>query len=421
MQSRLLRTLLLVLCLGSIAAAAVFIRLTEQAIASRQGALRDVDRFSREAADAVHDLRIGQEGYVAFGQGPAFWIGKVDSTRQLLSGLLTTLQSAASSPAARASLDEAAAGIEQFGKIDARIRGFLAADATLMASDVVFGEGSESTRGLRDRFEQARLADRVAFDFFEADSRQMEVYAAGGATAFGVVVAVLLAFVPLKSTADQPAEAASPAALGLSLAAREEASKRPAPLENIPLREHADDGLDLKPREPAVTIPPEKPADPAMALESVARICTDICRVERAEEMQALMGRAAEVLEASGLVLWVGSASGSDLRPAFAHGYSADIVARIPVVPRSANNAAAAAYRSGTLQLVQSTPGEQAKGAIVAPVLSPDGCIGVLSAEIRGGREGSPAVQSLATIFAAQLASLVASVTSAPEQRATGS
>jgi hypothetical protein len=39
--------------------------------------------------------------------------------------------------------------------------------------------------------------------------------------------------------------------------------------------------------------------------------------------------------------------------------------------------------------------------------LSPDGCIGALAAEIQGGRESADATQSLALIFAAQLAGIV--------------
>ena len=52
---------------------------------------------------------------------------------------------------------------------------------------------------------------------------------------------------------------------------------------------------------------------------------------------------------------------------------------------RSADNAAAAAYRTGQLQIVLARPGES-NGAVVAPLLSADGCIGALSAEIRGRR-----------------------------------
>ena len=61
-------------------------------------------------------------------------------------------------------------------------------------------------------------------------------------------------------------------------------------------------------------------------------------------------------MDASGLVVWVGNADGADLRPVVAHGYSPAMVARIGPVPRSANNAAAAAYAIGTLQVVPSRP-----------------------------------------------------------------
>ena len=85
-------------------------------------------------------------------------------------------------------------------------------------------------------------------------------------------------------------------------------------------------------------------------------------------------------------------------------------------VPVSAttNNAAAAAYRTGLQQIVPSTPG-RASGAIVAPILAPDGCIGALSAEIRAGSERSEGIQALVTIVAAQLAGLFAATASSAD------
>jgi hypothetical protein len=80
----------------------------------------------------------------------------------------------------------------------------------------------------------------------------------------------------------------------------------------------------------------------------------------------------------------------------------------MPAVPRSADNAAAAAYRSGTLQIVLRRPGAST-GAVVAPIVAADGCIGALSAEIRHGAETSEAVQALAEIAAAHLAGVLAS------------
>ena len=137
-------------------------------------------------------------------------------------------------------------------------------------------------------------------------------------------------------------------------------------------------------------------------------LATDFGRVTDLDELTRLLGRAADVLDASGLMVWMGSVSGGDLRPVLAHGYSSQVLARIPPVPRAADNAAAKAYRSGTLQIVLARPGA-AIGAVVAPILSADGCIGALSAEIRGGSETSEVVQSIAAIFASHLAGVLAS------------
>jgi hypothetical protein len=142
-------------------------------------------------------------------------------------------------------------------------------------------------------------------------------------------------------------------------------------------------------------------------LATAADLCTEFGRVRNLADLKHILARAAEVLDANGLVVWIGSTSGADLQPMVSHGYTPQVVARMPSVPRSADNAAAAAYRTGSLQIVLSKPGG-APGALVAPLLAADGCIGALSAEIRGGGEGSEGVQALATIFAAHLAGVFA-------------
>jgi hypothetical protein len=124
--------------------------------------------------------------------------------------------------------------------------------------------------------------------------------------------------------------------------------------------------------------------------------------------LTSLLARVADVMDASGLVVWIGSVAGADLRPVLAHGYSERALARMTAVPRTGDNAAAAAYRTGAMQIVLARPGTSS-GALVAPLLTPEGCIGALTAEIKGGSETSDTVQALAAIFAAQLASLLAS------------
>jgi hypothetical protein len=147
-------------------------------------------------------------------------------------------------------------------------------------------------------------------------------------------------------------------------------------------------------------------------MKAASEICTELGRVNEPGDLEKLLGRAAELMDASGLVVWMGNAAGDDLRPAVAHGYSAQTLARMPAVPRNANNAAAAAYRTSALQIVLARPGTSS-GALVAPLLTRDGCIGALSAEIKGRGETSDATQSLAILFAAQLAVVLGPETSA--------
>src|SRR4029079_14607336 len=95
----------------------------------------------------------------------------------------------------------------------------------------------------------------------------------------------------------------------------------------------------------------------------------------------------AEIGDARGVVVWLGSLSGADLRPVLVHGYPPQAAARMPPVPRSADNAVAATYRAGAPQIVAGS-GQQT-GAIVTPMLAPEGSIGVFTLEMNGGGESS--------------------------------
>jgi hypothetical protein len=153
----------------------------------------------------------------------------------------------------------------------------------------------------------------------------------------------------------------------------------------------------------------DAPRHSAPIMKEAAEVCTELGRAHDHADLVKMLGRAADLMDASGLVIWMGDAGGSDLRAAAGHGYPAQTVARMPAVPRSGNNAAAAAYRTGVLQIVLARPGASS-GALVAPLLTPDGCIGALSAEIKGRGETSDTTQALVVLFAAQLAAVLAPV-----------
>ena len=383
-------------------AAAFFILQSEKQIAAMRAAGRAFDVHAREATDALADLRASQQAYVAAGQGVAVWMPKVATTVDAATTAILSLREAAKSAEARSALDDASRTVAEFGAIDQRARDYIGSEQQLMAADVVFTEGGETARTASRQVEAARMAEHQELDVSEAARRQQEAFAMAAAAVFAAVMILLL--VPAgRLEASSTDSFAAPGNGWLTEAARSAGA---------PAAAGADLLLRATPTGPAAV--PSRPAGPV--LKAAAQLCTDFGRVSDLDELRGLVARAADVMDASGLVVWLGDAAGSDLRPVIAHGYSSQVLARMPAVPRSADNAAAAAYRVGQLQIVLARPGS-ASGAVAAPLLSSEGCIGTLSAEIRGGGETSDSVQALATIFAAQLAGVIATTPEASEQR----
>jgi hypothetical protein len=390
--SRALRLMFGAIALIAIGVAALLLIRTEREIGQRAASMRAFDQYAREAADALEEGRVGQHGYVAAGQGDAFWIDKVTASRDALGAALGALAGAAT-PSSRTAVEEAAASAREFGNIDQRVREYLTSRQPLMAADIIFSEGSDMAATAARQVETARLAEHQVFDRDVGELRNQQATILGAAAS--VVALVVLLLIPIRrAPAAQPVEDTTTSIAPSRLVApppatATAAAARPAPIAGSLLR-------------------------------TAATLATDFGRVSDLDELNRLLGRAASVLDASGLMVWMGS--GGDLRPVLAHGYSSQMLARLPPVARSADNAAAAAYRSGTLQIVLARPGS-GSGAVVAPILSADGCIGALSAEVRGGGETSELVQAMATIVASHLAGVLASTPAAEvaEARASAS
>ena len=360
-----------------LAGAAFFLIRTERQTIVDRATLRQFDLRAREVSDSLGELRAGQQAYVAAGQGVQFWMPKVGAMLDGISASINTLRQHALGSNARAALDAASSKLNDFADADKRARDYVKAGQQLMAADVIFTEGGPVAADAARNLESARLAEHEAFDSNEAADRRIEATVL--AAAAGLVALAVLALLPVGSDAS----------------AREilQQVAPPAP---------APDAVVIRaPEAPRVA----RPAS-ASILKAASRLCTELGRISDADQLHQLIGQAADMMDASGLIVWVGSADGADLRPVLSHGYQPQTVARMPSVPRNEDNAAAAAYRSGELQIVLSRPG--ATGAVIAPLLATDGCVGALSAEIRSGGEVSDSVQALATIFAAQIAGVVA-------------
>jgi len=377
MRSRAVRLSCGALALIALGAAAYFVIDSEKQLAELRASGRAFDLRAREITDALSDLRAAQQAYVAAGQGVAFWMPKVAGTADNVGTSIATLRTMATSAGAIAAVDQAVATLADFTAADTQARDYLRAGQMLMAGDVIFTEGDQTAATTARQVEAARLAEHQAVDAAEGALRKQQATVLAGAGGLTALILLCLGIGGSSKAAD-----------------------------DAPLSIAAATSLAIDRQAPVAAEPPaSRPVSPV--LKSAAQLCTDFACLRDVNDLQRLLARASDVMDAAGLVVWLGSSEGADLQPVLSQGYSDETRAKLPSVPRAANNAAAAAYRSGDVQIVRSRPGGP-KGAIVAPILGAHGCVGALSAEIRGGSEASESVQALAVIVAAQLAGVLA-------------
>ena len=423
------------------AAAAFVILQSEQQLTGHRNALRGFDVVAREAVAALSSVKSAQQGYVAPGQGAGFWMARVDTLLSGASQHISELQKIATTSDARARLDEAVETLQDLQAIDKRARQYITTNQAVMAADVLFSEGGETAGMAARQVEGARQSEYTGFDATEAVTRRQHLYAASMAGAFTLLaIAGLLVWPPqrLREGGTQTVATVSERTLAedrtfiagsdlmsgtsggvkpdrepdLDLHQPTEQARADAPLAT----DTATGGVRVVREEPAVDpqpfgarpqVAPDLPRDVVPVLTATADLCVELNRARDVEELTSLLERAAQVLDASGLVVWVGAPGASMLRPVLAHGYSPQALARMPHVPRTGDNAAATAFRTGKLQIVLTRPGMSA-GALAAPMLTPNGCIGALTAEIRNGGEAHDGVQALMSIIGSQLAGILA-------------
>jgi hypothetical protein len=373
-----------VLAWTAVGAAVLFTYQSEQQLAGVRSRADAVDRHARAASLALSELRAGQQAYVALGQGVELWRPKTTAAAGAARDAITLLQGAATTPPGRSAVDDASATLVQLNEIDAAARDYLDSDEPLMAGDILFSDGAEAVATAVLHVETARAAEREAADAAEASLRRRQAVALAAAGGLAALMALLLG-VP-ESRQDELSESAEP----------------------VPV-ETAETVDACRPEPAGVSAASAAASTPIGAappiLRAAAHLSADLACVRDVDGLRQLLARASDVLDAAGMVIWLGDAEGMALQPVFTHGYSDEACARLPRVPRMANNAAAAAFRSGQPQIVASRPG--GPGAIVAPIRGTDGCIGAFSAEIRCGGETSESVQALAAIIAAQLAGVL--------------
>ena len=241
------------------------------------------------------------------------------------------------------------------------------------------------TRTAAAHVARARTTERTAREFITANHRNSQGVALAAAIGASVFVSLLL--VPV----------APPARAATAEGGVDEVSDAPV----------AADGhlqLDLH---PSVDAPSPAASDETFLpdLGLAADLCRDLGKVSTEDELPVLLARTAQVLNASGIIVWVRNEQGTALRPALSHGYSANTLTRYGELDHASETTVAAAFRNSRTYVVDADG--ETPGAVVVPLVSASGCTGVVSIELNDGCEANHAVQSTAAIIAAQLSTFI--------------
>ncbi len=373
MNSRPIRVLIVLVGIAIASSAAYFLNNLNTQInmhRSSTDALRDQ---ATGLTATIAEVRAGQFAYVARGQSEPFWMSHVASVLPVLETQTSEFAAALTTADAQKAFEPGTAALENLRALDARVKDFVKGGTLLLAGDLVFSDGLEATRTASTQVTAALNEELQARANGLAELRSRQQMVLGGA--FG---AILLLMIPLALTGIASSKAAEPV---VAVATPIDPVRFEAPLPKA---------------KPAVT----------PRLITTAQLCGELARVSDSDQLSNLLKRAARVLDASGIIVWVAEPARNCLRAALAHGYEDKVITRMGNIHRDANNAAAAAYRSSVVRTVNGDG--TTNGALIVPLMTSEGCVGVMSAEMKGGSEKDESSQALASIFAAQLATLVA-------------
>ena len=183
-----------------------------------------------------------------------------------------------------------------------------------------------------------------------------------------------------------------------------EAQELLAPLAELDAREEEESQPSPRPMIGSARQPAPHPGAGEISMSAVADLCSLLARAIDWREVTVLLGDAARLLDAVGLIVWQWDPRATVLRPSLFCGYSESVIARLPDVHADDPNAVATAFRSGERCIVD---GEAGTEAIVVPSMGVAGCVGVLAVELRPGSRQRDTVCAFTSILAAQLAMLL--------------
>ena len=367
--------------------------------ASLGRAYRDATSHGRAAAQALEallDLRASLHAYVAPGQGVPFWSRRAHESIDALREHLATLDAALTREGQ--SMADALDATDQLAAAERRIGDHARRGEALLAGDVLFTETRDLLSGLIGQVQQARNTLAAAHDARISSLRREQAMLAAAGVAVWLALALAF-FVPAPAVPEKKPEQWRQE---LATAIKKPIPKDPAPVAVAP------------PPAPIIQIVSMGPTVPIKAVADVGEICADLSTLSDVGALSGALGRAAAVLDANGMIVWLASNDGGSLTPVASYGFDQKLVSRIGRIARDSANLTAAAYRENVSRVSEGTA--EAPAALAVALCGPTGTVGVLSVELKPNVPADEGRVALATIFAAQLATLAAPLPSAPEE-----
>ncbi len=400
MKSLVLRSIVVLAVVVAVAGAAFKVWGIEQQAALERDAADLFERQARQLTRGLAELRVALQAYVADGQIVESWQKTAADLYQASSAQATALRGLTRSPEGQGAVEGALEGVASLARTETRAREFLASSQRLSASDVVFAEAAPQIARVVTAVDTARGHESVYTATRLEAQRVEQLWWLGGAAAVALLALVLLLPVPRASAALDQTGDADGEQPGSSLG-----------IGHIPPAHGRPDHAGTQAGNAAIRPERQAAADSqVISLPATADLCSALARVQEPRELPALLEQAATVLHADGIVVWMPDGPGGMLRPALAQGYSPLTITRMGMIPVDSDNATAEAFRTRTTQSI--APDGDQSGAVAAPLVTADGCSGVMAAEIKAGTPVEPA-RAAAAIIAAQLSMLI-SPTSPP-------
>lgn len=329
---------------------------------------RELNSFFTTTAE----LGAAQQAYVVPGQQDASWLEHVSLLLEQLQVDVSDIQLLIAVAENRGRLDVVARGVESLIEIDRRAREYLEVRQELMAADLLFTEGRNTLSVITANLQELRSREQGYLLAVSAEISARQFWVLVGFVATWLSGLFLLGLLPHSVNLQETNV--------VSDKVDEQSSSNNKQELKIILQEH-----------------------PSIDLNKIVKVCNGLSRLIDAKALPAILADLANVLSASGVIVWL--ADGNQLHAVSAHGYEPATLKEFSPISHSAKNATATAWQSAKLQTV---PGDLLMpGAIVAPIFGAKSCCGVLTIEVQQGCESDLALRALTEIFAAQLAAIL--------------